>query len=55
MLIPKLTVRRCVLLGLMLAGLIMLADGFARHELQQATGEVAAIVIGTQLANASDE
>lgn len=55
MFIPRLTVRRCVLLGLMLAGLIVLADGFARHELQQATGEVAAMVTGTQLANASDD
>ncbi|WP_456686725.1 hypothetical protein [Bradyrhizobium sp. P5_C11_2] len=55
MLIPALTVRRCLLLGFMLAGLIVLADGFARHELQQASGEVAAMVAGTQLANASDE
>jgi hypothetical protein len=41
MLIPALTFRRCLMLGLMLAGLISLADGVARHELQRATSEMA--------------
>jgi hypothetical protein len=41
MLIPALTIRRCMPLGLMLAGLIALADGVARHELQRATSEMA--------------
>lgn len=52
---PKLTVRRCVLLGLLLASLVVLADGVARHELQQATGEMAFTVAGAQVADASDE
>ena len=46
MLIPVLTVRRCMLLGLMLAGLVALADGIARHELQRATSELAFAVAG---------
>jgi hypothetical protein len=50
MLIPVLTVRRFLLLGLMLAALIALADGVARHELQRATSEMAFAVAG-----ASDE
>ncbi|MBP1183778.1 hypothetical protein [Methylobacterium sp. PvR107] len=50
MLVPALPIRRCLLLGFMLAGLIALADGVARHELQQATGGVAFAVAG-----ASDE
>jgi hypothetical protein len=50
MLIPVLTVRRFLLLGLMLAALIALADGVARHELQRATNEMAFAVAG-----ASDE
>lgn len=41
MLLTALTVRRFLLLGLMLAGLIALADGVARYELQQATGATA--------------
>ena len=55
MLIPALTICRCLLLGLMLVGLVALADGVARHELQKATGEMAFIVAGAQLADASDE
>ncbi|MCJ2048480.1 hypothetical protein [Methylobacterium sp. J-070] len=55
MLIPKLTVRRCVILGLMLTGLLALADGIARYELQQATGEMASVTAGAQLADASRE
>jgi hypothetical protein len=50
MLIPVLTIRRCLLLGLMLAGLIAVADGVARHELQRATSDMAFAV-----AAASDE
>ena len=55
MLISTLTVRRCLLLGLMLACLIALADGVARHELQKAAGEMAFAVTGAQVADASDE
>ncbi|GJE14841.1 MULTISPECIES: hypothetical protein [Methylobacterium] len=55
MLLPVLTVRRCLLVGLMLAGLIALADATARHELQTATGEMAFAAAGAQLADASDE
>ena len=44
MLIPKLTVRRCVILGLMLTGLVVLADVVARQELMQAAGETASLV-----------
>lgn len=39
--IPALTFRRFLLLGLMLTGLIALADGVAHHELQKATSEMA--------------
>ncbi len=42
--------RRCMLLALILASLIALADGVARHELQRATGEIVLAV-----ASASDE
>lgn len=55
MLIPKLTVRRCVLLALMLVDLIVLADGIARYELQQAAGEMVSMTAGAQLADDSDE
>ena len=55
MLIPVLTVRRWLLLGLMLASLVALADGVARHELQKATGEMAFAVAGAQVADASDD
>ncbi|MCJ2135556.1 hypothetical protein MKK69_16295 [Methylobacterium sp. J-026] len=41
MLLPTPTVRRFLLLGLMLASLIALADGIARHELQRATSVMA--------------
>ncbi|XYD10164.1 hypothetical protein R1A27_06525 [Methylobacterium sp. NMS12] len=41
MLVPKLTFRRCMVLGLMLAALVALADGVARQELRQATNEMA--------------
>lgn len=50
MLISVPAFRRCLLLGLGLAGLIALADGVARHELQRATSEMAFAVAG-----ASDE
>lgn len=41
MLLRVLTVRRCLILGVMLAALVALADGIARHELRQATSEMA--------------
>jgi len=44
MLVPALTIRRCLLLALMLASFVALADSVARHELQRATGEMALAV-----------
>lgn len=41
MYIPALTIRRCLLLALMLASLAALADGVARFELRRATSEMA--------------
>ena len=55
MLLPVLSVRRFLLLGMMLAGLVALADGVARYELQQATGEMAFTVAAAQPADVSDE
>ncbi len=46
MLIPRLTIRRCMILALLLAGLVVLADGVARHELQGATSEMAFAMAG---------
>ncbi|MCJ2090888.1 hypothetical protein MKK88_33630 [Methylobacterium sp. E-005] len=40
MLFPTLTLRRCLLVGLLLACLVKLADGVARYELRQAAGAV---------------
>jgi hypothetical protein len=40
MLIPTLTVRRCALVGLMLASLLALADSAARNELQNAMSDM---------------
>ena len=50
MLISVPAFRRCMMLALMLASLIALADGVARHELQRATSEMTFAVAG-----ASDE
>jgi hypothetical protein len=47
MLIPKLTARRCTLLGLMLASLIVLADSVARNELHKAMSDMAFAMSGT--------
>lgn len=55
MLLPVLTVRRCLLVGLMLVSLIALADATARHELQKATGEIAFAVAGAHVSDASDD
>lgn len=55
MLIPKLSVGRLLLLGLLLVGLVVLADDIARYELQQATGEMTSTTAGAQLADASRE
>ena len=41
MLVPALTIRRCIVLGLMLASLVALADVVARYELRRATSEMA--------------
>lgn len=40
MLIPALTVRRCLMLAFLLACFVKLADGIARYELRQAAGAV---------------
>lgn len=40
MLVPALTLRRCLLVGLMLVSLVKLADGIARYELRQAAGAI---------------
>ncbi|MCJ2072350.1 hypothetical protein MKK75_26765 [Methylobacterium sp. J-030] len=57
MLIPALTLRRCLLLGLLLACLVKLADGIARYELRQAAGAVTitAAATGPVPANSLDE
>lgn len=55
MLISTLTVCRCLLLGFTLASLVALADGIARYELRQATGEMAFAIAAAQLADMSDE
>ncbi|APT31396.1 hypothetical protein MCBMB27_02105 [Methylobacterium phyllosphaerae] len=41
MLVPALTIRRCIVLGLMLGSLVALADGVARYELRRAASEMA--------------
>ncbi len=50
MLVPALTLRRCLLLGLMVVSLIKLADGIARYELRQAAGAItfAAADVGSE-------
>jgi len=44
---PKLTVRRCLLVGLMLASLVVLADSAARNELHNAMSDMAFSMSGT--------
>jgi hypothetical protein len=48
---------RGAFIGLLLAGLVALADGIARYELQQATGSTAAasVAVAAEPADASDE
>jgi hypothetical protein len=48
---------RGAFIGLLLAGLVALADGIARYELQQATGgtAVASVAVTAEPADASDE
>jgi hypothetical protein len=46
MLLPAITIRQFLLLGLMLTVLIALADGVARHDLQTATSEMVFAVAG---------
>jgi hypothetical protein len=48
---------RVALLAVLLTGLVMLADGVARHELRQATGEttLTSAVAAAEPASASDE
>ena len=45
--IPKPTARRCLLLGLMIAGLVVLADSVARNELHNAMSDMAFSISGT--------
>ena len=47
MLIPALTLRRCLLLALMLASLVILADSVARNELHNAMSDMAFVMSGT--------
>ena len=46
---------RGAFIGLLLVGLVVLADGVAQHELQKATGEMAFAVAGVQVSDASDD
>lgn len=46
MLIPTLTIRRLVLVGLMLVSLVALADSMARNELQNAMSDMALAMSG---------
>lgn len=46
MLIPTLTIRRCILVGLMLVSLLVLADSAAHNELQRAMGDMAFVMSG---------
>jgi hypothetical protein len=57
MLIPALTLRRCLLIGLLLVCLVKLADGIAQYELRQAAGAVTltAAAVGSEPFAASDE
>lgn len=47
MLIPTLTVHRCLLLGVMLTSLVVLADSVAQNELQNAMSDMAFAMPGT--------
>ena len=47
MLIPVLTVRRLMLVGLMLASLVVLADSVAQNELHNAISDMAFSMSGT--------
>ena len=53
MLIPVLTIRRLVLVGLMLASLVVLADSLAQSELQNAMNDMAFAMSGTAPGGAS--
>ena len=55
MLIPVLTVRHCVLLGLMLAGFVVLADSAAQNESHSTVSDMAFSMLGTAPDGASDE
>ena len=55
MLIPTLTVRRCVLLGLALASLLLLADSVAQNELHNAMSDMAFSMSGTGRGDTSGE
>lgn len=55
MLIPALTVRRCLLAALVLAALVQLADNIARYELRQAAVELTMAAANTGSAGASGE
>ncbi|WCS28449.1 hypothetical protein LOK46_31525 (plasmid) [Methylobacterium sp. NMS14P] len=55
MLIPVLTVRRILILGLVVVALVALADGVARHELRTATRAMTLADAAPQADRASDE
>lgn len=46
---------RGAFIGLLLAGLVALADSAVRYELRQATSEMATVVAGAQLADGSND
>ena len=53
MLFPAFTLRRCILIGLMLASLAVLADSAAHNELQNAIGDMAFAMSGAAPDDAS--
>lgn len=55
MLVPALTVRRVLMLGLVLVALVALADGVARHELRTAARATDLADAAPQADRASDE
>jgi hypothetical protein len=55
MIIPASAIRRLMMLGLMLAALVVIADSVARHEVRRATSEMAIADAAAQPVEVSDE
>ncbi|APT35113.1 hypothetical protein MCBMB27_05822 (plasmid) [Methylobacterium phyllosphaerae] len=55
MIIPASAIRRLMMLGLMLAALIALADSVAQNEVRRATSEMAFAAAAARPVGASDE